>query len=111
MYLFKNLITFVPEALFIISAVGYFERLSTFAMKYCSIAFSLSIGPPNSLCISSFGSTHFDKGAHLQCRITDFKFLPIYVQALHSLAFASICRWIYGHQILCAIESIAKLPG
>ena len=53
MYLFKNLITFVPEALFIISANGYFEYLSTLVMKYCSIPFSLSIGPPKSICISS----------------------------------------------------------
>ena len=52
--------------------------------------FSFSIGPPNSIWISSFGSIHFGKGVHLQCGISDFKFFPIYAQALHSLALASI---------------------
>ena len=68
-------------------------------MKYCSIPFSLSIGPPKSICISSFGSKHLGKGADLRCKITDLRFLPISVQALHLLAFASISRWIYGHQM------------
>ena len=80
-------------------------------IKYCSMPFSLSIGPPISIWISSFGSIHFGKGVHLQCGITDFKFLPISVQALHSLASASISRWIYGHQTFCTSDNIAKLPG
>ena len=33
------------------------------------------------------------------------------MQTLHSLAFASISRWICGHQTFCASESIAKLDG
>ena len=49
MYLFKNVITFVPEALFTISAVGNFEYLSILAIKHRSIPFSLSIGPPKSI--------------------------------------------------------------
>ena len=102
---------FVPEALFTISAVGYFEYLSTLVMKYCSIPFPLIIGPPKFICFSWFGSTHFGKGAHLRCGITDSGFLPISVHALHSLAFASISRWMYGHQMFCASESMAKLPG
>ena len=80
-------------------------------MKYCSMPFPLIIGPPKSIWISSFGSAHFGKGDQLQCGITDFRFLPISVQAFHSLAFASISRCIYGHQIFCASDSIAKLPG
>ena len=36
------------------------------------------------------------------------KFSSISVQDLHSLAFASISRWIYGHQIFCARDRIAK---
>ena len=64
MYLFKNLITFVTEALFMAPAVGYFVYISTLVMKYCSIPFSLSIGPPKSIFISSFDSTQFGKGPH-----------------------------------------------
>ena len=60
--LFKNLNTFVTEALFIIPAVGYFEYLSTLVKKYCSIPFSLNIGPPKSIFISSLDSTQFGKG-------------------------------------------------
>ena len=41
MYLFKNLITFGPEALFTISALGYFEYLSIRVIKYCSMPFSV----------------------------------------------------------------------
>ena len=93
------------------SAVGYFEYLSMLVKKYCSMPISLIIGPPKSIWISSFGSINFGKGDHLQCGITDFKFLPISVLALHSLIFASISRWIYGHRTFCARDSIAKLPG
>ena len=73
--------------------------------------FLFSLDPPNTIWISSFGSVLFGKGVHLQCGITDFKLLPISVQALHSLAFANISRWIFGHQTFCASDSIAKLPG
>ena len=73
--------------------------------------FSFNNGPPKSIWISSFDSIHFGKGVHLQCGITDFKFLQIFVQNLHSMAFASISRWIYGHQTFCASDSLAKLPG
>ena len=38
--LLRNLITFGPDALFTISAVGYFEYRSTHVMKYCSMPFS-----------------------------------------------------------------------
>ena len=43
MYLFKNLITIGPEALFTISAVGYFEYLSILVIKYCSMPFSFKL--------------------------------------------------------------------
>ena len=66
--------------------------------------FSLITDPPKSICISSFGSTHFGKGDHLQCGITYFKSLPISVQALHSLAFASISQWINGHPFFFASD-------
>ena len=80
------MITFGPDALFTISAVGYLEYLSILVIKYCSMPFSFKIGPPKSNCISSFGSLHLGRGAHLRCGITDLRFLPISVQALHSLA-------------------------
>ena len=81
------------------------------AMKYCSMPFSLIIGLPKSIWISLLGSMQFGRCDHLLCRITGFKFFPISVQALHSLALANISRWIYSHQIFCARDSIAKLPG
>ena len=110
MYLIKNLITFGPEALFTISAVGYFEYLSIH-VKYRFMPFSFKIGPPKSISISSFGSIHFGRGAHLRCEITDLRFLPISVQVLHSLVFASIYMCMYGHLMFCARDSMAKLPG
>ena len=33
------------------------------------------------------------------------------MQALHLVAFANISRWIHGHQMFCARDSIAKVPG
>ena len=105
------MITFGPEALFTISAVGYFEYLSILVIKYCSMPFSFKNGPPKSICISSFGSIHFVRGAHLRCEITDIRFLSISVQALHSLAFDSISLCMYGHQMFYARDSMAKLPG
>ena len=97
-------------ALFTISTVGYFEYRSTLVKKYCSITILLIIGPPKSVWISSFGSINFGKGDYLLYGITDFKFLPISVQALHLLAMANISCWIYGHKI-CARDNIAKIPG
>ena len=101
----------MPEALFTISAVGYFEYLSIPVIKYCSMPFSFKIGPPNSICISSFGSLHFGRVAHLRCEITDLRFLTISEQALHSLIFARISLCLYGHQMFCARDNMAKLPG
>ena len=80
-------------------------------MKYCSMPFSLIMGPPKSIWILSFGSIHFDTGDHLQCGINDFRFLAISLQALHSVVFASISRWIYGRHTFCARDSIEKLAG
>ena len=88
MYLFKKLITFVPEALFIISANGYFEYLSTLVYEILFYTFFIKYWPTK-VYLYFVG-------------ITDFKFIPISEQALHSLAFASISRWIYGHQLFCA---------
>ena len=79
------------------------------AMKNSSLPFSLIIGPPKSIWISSFGSVKLDRGDPLLRGITDFKFLPISVQALHSLALASISRWIQGHQNFWAREH-SKTP-
>ena len=67
------------------------------------------IGPSHSIWIPSFGSKQLGNGDHLLCRITDFKFLTISVQALRSLALANISRWIYGHHIFWASGSMAKL--
>ena len=102
--------TFVPESLFTIPAVGYFGYQSTLVIKYCSVPFSLIKCPPKSIWNSSFGSINFGKGDHLLCGITGFKILPISVQALYSFAYANIFRWIYGHQTFCARDNIAKLP-
>ena len=89
------------DALFTISTVGYFEYRSMFLMKYCSIPFSLTIGPPKSIWISSLGSIQLGKGVQLLCGITGFKFLPIFIKALHSLALANISRWIYCLRTKC----------
>ena len=96
---------------FTIITVGYFEYRSTFVKNYCSVSFSVIMAPPKSIWISSFGSIHFGKGYHLLCGITGFNLLLISVQALHSLALANLSRWIYCHQMFCARDKLAKLPG
>ena len=80
-------------------------------MKLGSTFFCFLIGPPKSISISSFGSIHFGRGDDLLCGITGFKFLPNFWQALHSLALAIMSRWIYGLQMFCLRDNIAKLPG
>ena len=91
--------------------MGYFENRSTLVMKYCSMPFSFLIGPPNYIWISSLGSKQIGKGGHLLNGIICFKFLPISVQVLHLLTLANIFLGIHGHQIFCAQDNIAKLPG
>ena len=110
MHVFRNLLTFRQEELFNISSVGYFEQWSMPSKKCCSMPFSLTIGPSKSIWISSFGWIQLGKGDHLLCGITEFNLLPISVQALQSLALASLLRWIKGHQIFWAREGIAKIP-
>ena len=80
-------------------------------MKYCSMLFSLLIVPTKSIWISSFDSIQLGKDDHLLSGITGVKFLQISVQALHSQFLVNISRGICGHQIFCAQDNIAKLPG
>ena len=61
--------------------------------------------------ISSFDSIQLGKDDHLLSGITGFEFLQISVQSLHSQFLVNISRGICGHQMFCAQDNIAKLPG
>ena len=65
---------------------------------YISCSFSLLIGPAKSICISWFGTIHGVCALNCFAGITDFKFLPIVFQDLHSIALTSKSRFMYGHQ-------------
>ena len=109
-YLSKNFFTIDALAFSKISAEGYFENLSIHVKIYISCSFSLIIGPAKSICISWFGTIHGVCALNCSAGITGFKFLPMAVQDLHSMALTSRSRFIYGHQQCWAIPTIPQLP-
>ena len=82
MFFVKKCSMFVAFALLYSLSVGNLENLSMHARKYTSLPCPSSIGPPKSICIFSFGSTHGFVGDHLVVDIMLLRFLPNWVRGV-----------------------------
>ena len=59
------------------------------------------MGPSkSSIYNSSLDSVQLISSDQLQCGIIGVKLLPVSMQALHSLVFARVSRWMYGQHML-----------
>ena len=97
--------TFVLDALFTTSIIGYLENLSMPGKNDFFIPFSFRIGPPKSNGNSSIGSMQLV--VNISYAESQLLIFTISEHALHSLAFARISRWIYGHHMLSASDASA----
>ena len=110
-YLFRKCSMFNAFALFYNLIDGNFENRSMHARKYTSLPCPSSIGPPNSIWISSFGSTHGIIGDHFVFGFILLRFLPNSVQGRHVLALFIRSLLIKGHHNLVPSSVIPHEPG
>ena len=107
----KKCSMFVAFASLYSLSVGNLENLSMHARKYTSIPCPSSIGPPKSICISSFGSTHGFIGDHLVFGIMLLRLLPNSVHVRHVFDLLIGSLFMSGHHNLCANSVIPHAPG
>ena len=102
MYFVKKCSMFVAFALLYSLSVGNLENLSMHASKYTSLPCPSSIGPPKSICISSFGSTHGFVGDQLVFGIMFLRFSPNSVHGRHVFDLLIRSLFMNRHHNLCA---------
>ena len=91
--------------------VGNLKNLSMHARKYTSHPWPSIIGPPKSICISSFGSTHGFSVDHLVFGIMLLRFLPNSVHGRHVFDLLMRSLFMNGHHSLVANSVIPHAPG
>ena len=111
MYLVRKCSMFVAFALLHSLSVGNLENLPMHGRKYTSLPWPSIIGPPKSISISLFGSTHGFSGDHLVFGIGLLRFLPNSVHGRHVFDLLMRSLFMNGHHRPVANSVIPNAPG